>query len=111
MRLSKDLISLYFAGWYKALTSEPDHFIEKLIFWVKSAPYPSPLRPSLGEGGMDAFHGPGWYFTDIVPGAMSRTQIAPLLWDGAGFKLHRKAEYWLSYLIHVKAVKFCKKHV
>ncbi|HEY3909879.1 MAG TPA: hypothetical protein VGM07_08310 [Stellaceae bacterium] len=96
---------------YKAVTASPDHFIEKLIFWVRGAPDPSPLKPSLGEGGMDAFHGPGWYFTDIIPGAIPRSQIAPLLWDGAGFNLLHKTEYWLSYRVHIKAVKFCKKHV
>jgi hypothetical protein len=109
--IPQGFISLYYPRGLRGDDLGAGPLFQKLIFWVKGVPDPSPLNPSLGEGGMDAFHGPGWYFTDIPPGTLPRGQIAPLLWDGAGFKLHRKTEYWLLYRIHVKAVTFCKRHV
>ena len=98
---------------YYAITAEPDGMIKRLIHWVHGRPDPNPLRPSMGEGGKDAFHGAGWYMTDIEPGSMSRRDIAIRLWDGGGFSqsVQDRTECWLAYDIHHRAVVSCRKHV
>ena len=96
---------------YYAVTGEADGLLERMIRWVKGSPDPDPLKPSLGEGGKDAFHGPGWYMTDIPPGDMSRRDIAIRLWDGGGFHMSHRTECYLSYRVHHRAVIPCRKHV
>lgn len=96
---------------YRAIMREPDRWIDQLVHWAIGKPEPLPLHPTLGEGGMDAHYGPGWYLTDIQPGSRSRQSIACSLWDSGGFQLVHKTEYWLKYRIHVRAVKRCRAHV
>ena len=97
-------------GFY-AVTAAPKGVMDRMIRWVAGVPDPEPLRPSLGEGGRDAFHGPGWYMTDIVPGEMPRQAIATRLWDGAGFNMLDRTNFWLAYEVHHRALVPCRKHV
>ena len=98
------------AGYY-AVTGEPEGVVDRMIRWVRGSPDPDPLKPSTGEGGKDAFHGPGWYMTDIAPGSLSCRGIAIRLWDGGGFGMTHRTECWLAYDVHHRAVVPCRKHV
>jgi hypothetical protein len=68
------------------------------------------LRPSTGEGGVDAFHGPGFYLTDLHPFKWERRKIANRLWDRAGNEMLHRTEYWIMFFVPRNAVRNPRKH-